>query len=336
MIKKGVLLVNLGTPDEPTWGGLRRYLNQFLTDRRVIDLPWFFRNLLFKGIVVPIRSRKVSKLYKELWIEEGSPLKVYGNRVTQGVQEELGSEYHVELAMRYQNPSIPSAIDRLTKHNVSEIIVFPLFPQYASATTGSIFEEVMRVVSRKELIPSVQMINSYYNHPEVISLYAEKAKKYNLEEYDHFVFSFHGVPKRYLKKENNYCQCNTVCCQSIGAENQFCYSAQCHQTAFLIAQELGIPKDRMTISYQSRFGPEEWIQPYTDKVLEEQLEKGNKNILCFSPAFVADCLETTIEIGVEYKEEFVHDGGERLDLVESLNDDPKWIRAIASIIKKHS
>jgi len=333
MTRKGVLLVNLGTPDSPTWNGLRTYLNQFLTDRRVIDLPWLFRNMLFKGIVVPIRSRRVSKLYQRLWLKEGSPLKVYGQNVAKGVQEKLGSDYQVELAMRYQNPSIQSALQKMRDGNVSEITVFPLFPQYSSATTGSIFEEVMRIIKKKELIPSIRFINSYFDHPSMISLYAEKARKHDLNSYNHFIFSFHGVPKRYLKKENNYCECNGSCCQLIKEENQFCYSAQCHSTAFAIAKELNIPKEKYTISYQSRFGPEEWIQPYTDKVMMEQLEKGNKNILVFSPAFVADCLETTIEIGFEYKEEFMHNGGERLDLVESLNDDPRWINTIEELVK---
>lgn len=333
MNKKGILLVNLGTPDSPSWGGLRSYLSQFLTDRRVIDLPWLFRNMLFRGIVVPIRSRKVAKLYQELWTDEGSPLKVYGQRVAKGVQELLGDEYVVELAMRYQNPSIESALDKLKEAYVSEVIIFPLFPQYASATTGSVFEEVMRILKQKELIPTVKMINSYYDHPDVIKLYADKARKHNLEDFDHFIFSFHGVPQRYLKKENDYCKCDGQCCLTIEPANQFCYSAQCHATAFAIAKELQIDADQMTVSYQSRFGPEAWLQPYTDKVLEEQLEKGNKKILCFSPAFVADCLETTIEIGDEYKEDFMHAGGEQLDLVESLNDDPRWMQAIVDIVK---
>jgi ferrochelatase len=333
-MKKGVLLVNLGTPDAPTWNGLRTYLNQFLTDRRVIDLPWLFRNMLFKGIVVPIRSGRVSKLYQRLWTPEGSPLKVYGKRVEAGVQERLGEDYAVKLAMRYQNPSIRSAIDELIAQKVSEIIVFPLFPQYASATTGSIFEEVMNILKKKELIPNIRFINSYYEHPAVIDLYAEKARKHDIVDYDHFIFSFHGVPKRYLKKENNYCKCDGQCCRQISDANQFCYSAQCHHTAFAIAKQLGIPEEKYTISYQSRFGPEEWVQPYTDKVMEEQLEHGNKKILVFSPAFVADCLETTIEIGYEYKEEFMEAGGEKLDLVESLNDDPKWMDAIAEIVRE--
>lgn len=332
MAKKGILLVNLGTPDAPTWSGLRSYLSQFLTDRRVIDLPWLFRNMLFRGIVVPIRSRKVSKLYQQLWMEEGSPLKVYGKRLAKGVQDILGEEYAVELAMRYQNPSIEKSLDALRKQEVSEIVVFPLFPQYASATTGSVFEEVMRIMKKKELIPSIRFINSYYDHPDVIKLYADKARKHDLTKYDHFIFSFHGVPQRYLKKENTYCKCDGQCCLTMESGNQFCYSAQCHASAFAIAKELNIPSDKMTISYQSRFGPEAWLQPYTDKVLEEQLEKGNKKILCFSPAFVADCLETTIEIGDEYKEDFIHAGGEELDLVESLNDDPRWMQAIADMV----
>lgn len=332
MIKKGILLVNLGTPDTPTYRGLRSYLNQFLTDRRVIDLPWLFRNLLFRGIVVPIRSGKVSKLYQQLWLPEGSPLKVYGQRVAAGVQDHLGTEYQVELAMRYQNPSIEKAITRLLDANVHEIIVFPLFPQYASATTGSIMEEVMRVLRKKEQIPNLRLINSYYDNETIISIYADNARRYNLEQYDHFVFSFHGVPKRYLKKENNYCQCNTICCQKIVPANQFCYTAQCNATAHAIAQNLGILPQNYTIAYQSRFGPEEWIQPYTDKVLEERIHKGEKKILVFSPAFVADCLETSIEISVEYKEEFLAAGGQLLDLVPSLNDDPRWMALIAELV----
>ncbi len=334
--KTGVLLVNLGTPDAPTWNGLRKYLSQFLTDRRVIDIPWLFRNMLFRGIVVPIRSAKVSKLYQRLWTEEGSPLKVYGYQVAEGVQKSLGDDFVVELAMRYQNPSIESAIEKLSKENVSEIIVFPMFPQYASATTGSVFDEVMRIVRKKELIPNVKFINSYYDNPALVNLFAEKAQKHDLDVYDHFIFSFHGVPKRYLKKENDYCKCDGQCCRTIESGNQFCYSAQCHATAFAIAEKLSIPEEKYTISYQSRFGPEEWLQPYTDKVMEEQLEHGNKNILVFSPAFVADCLETTIEIGYEYKEDFIDDGGERLDLVESLNNDPKWIEAVKDIVLEHS
>jgi len=254
-MKKGVLLVNLGTPNAPTKKGLKTYLNQFLTDRRVIDYNWPFRYLFFQGIIVPLRSPKVAKLYSKLWMDEGSPLKVYGQRVAAGVEELLGENYCVELAMRYQNPSIESSLKKLREQNVSDITVFPLFPQYASATTGSIFEEVMTLLRMREQLPNIRFISSYHDHPAVIDIYCRNAKKWDLDEYDHFLFSFHGVPERYLKKENSYCQCDGECCQSIVPENPMCYSAQCHGTAFAIAEKLGISKSKFTVCYQSRFGP---------------------------------------------------------------------------------
>ncbi len=333
MSKKGLLLVNLGTPDAPTWNGLRRYLSQFLTDGRVIDIPWLFRNILFRGIVVPLRSIRVAKLYKEVWTDEGSPLKVYGEKVADGVQNIMGDDYIVRLAMRYQNPSIEVGLKELIKENVSEIIIFPMFPQYASASTGSVHEEVMRILKKREIIPPLKMINSYFDHPEMIKLFADNARKHDIESYDHFIFSFHGLPQRYLKKESDFCKCDGQCCKTIQPVNQFCYSAQCHASAFAIAKELGISKEDMTISFQSRLGPVDWLKPYTDKVLEEQVEKGNKKVLVFSPAFVADCLETIMEIGIEYKEDFIEDGGEELDYVVSLNDNPRWMQIIADIVK---
>lgn len=331
-MKKGILLVNLGTPEAPTKKGLKTYLNQFLTDRRVIDMNWPSRYALFQGIIVPVRSGKVSKLYQELWMDEGSPLKVYGQRVAEGVQNTLGENYQVELAMRYQSPSIESALKKLRDNNVSDITIFPLFPQYASATTGSVFEEVMSLMRMREQIPNLRFISSYYDHPDIIKIYSDHARKYNLDNYDHFIFSFHGVPERYLKKENDYCKCDGQCCRTIIPQNNMCYSAQCHATAYAIAAHLSIPADKFTVSYQSRFGPERWLHPYTDEVLEQQVQKGNTRVLAFSPAFVADCLETTIEIGLEYKEEFIEAGGEQLDLVESLNDDPAWIEFIAKMV----
>ena len=334
--KKGVLIVNLGTPDSPNRGDVYTYLKQFLLDKRVIDIPWIFRNILVRGIIAPFRSGSSSKLYKRLWTEEGSPLKFYGVRVAEAVQEVLGEEYMVELAMRYQNPSIESALGKLLDANVSELIIFPMFPHYASASTGSVQEEVMRLLSKELAIPKLTVLNSYYDHPALIEVFSDRAKEYDLSSYDHFVFSFHGLPQRQLKKtgRNNECKCDGVCCTSINKKNQFCYSAQCHATAYAIMNNLGLDKEMCTISFQSRLGRDPWITPYTDKILEERLEHGEKKILVFSPAFVADCLETTIEIGYEYKEDFIEDGGEKLDLVASLNDDPKWINAIVQMIEE--
>ncbi|MEZ4992827.1 MAG: ferrochelatase [Saprospiraceae bacterium] len=332
--KKGVLLVNLGTPDAPSRGAVYRYLKQFLLDPRVIDYSWLPRNLLVRGIIAPFRSGSSAKLYQQLWTEEGSPLKFYGERVAAGVQELLGDKYVVELAMRYQSPSITSAIDRLMAKQVSEIIVFPMFPQYASATTGSVHEEVMRVLSKKESIPNVRMINSYYDYEPMINIYADNARQFDLDSYDHILFSYHGLPQRQLRKADdfNHCLQSEGCCQSISAVNQFCYSAQCHATTRAIAGELGLTSDRYTTTFQSRLGPEVWAQPYTSAVIEEQAKAGTKRLLVFSPAFVADCLETIIEIGHEYQEEFEKMGGEKVDLVPSLNDDPRWIKVVAELV----
>lgn len=335
-MSKGVLLINLGTPDSPSRKDVYKYLKQFLLDPRVIDYSWLARNALVRGIIAPFRSKSSSDLYKRLWTEDGSPLKYYGEKVAAGVQNVLGDGYEVELAMRYQSPSIENAFLRLKEKNVSEITVFPMFPQYASASTGSAHEEVMRVVSNEWIVPNLKFINSYYNDHRVVKLYADKARKYDLTSYDHFVFSFHGIPVRHLTKadHNNYCQKVKDCCLTMCDKNQFCYSSQSYATAFAIADELGFARDQYTISFQSRLGKEVWTQPYTSDVLEHCAEKGMKRILVFSPAFVSDCLETTIEILYEYQEEFVEAGGEKLDLVESLNDDPAWIKIIAEMVQE--
>jgi len=333
---RGVLMVNLGTPDSPGRYDVYRYLKQFLLDKRVIDIPWIFRQLLVRGIIAPFRSGSSGKIYKKLWTKDGSPLKYYGYIVADGVQKLLGDEYHVELAMRYQNPSLDSAIDKLMKANVDEIIVFPMFPQYASASTGSVFEEVMDIMGKKLAIPKIKIINSFCDDERVMNVFVKNAKKMNLEDYEHFVFSFHGIPHSQLRKTdtNNHCLKNENCCQTLTEKNRFCYSAQCYKSAQLIAKGLGLSEEQYTVSFQSRLGPDKWTQPPTPDTLEDLQEKGIQNVMIFSPAFVADCLETTIEIGDEFHEEFMERGGEKLDLVESLNDDPDWIKAITEIIKE--
>lgn len=336
--KKGVLIINLGTPDDPSRGAVYRYLKQFLLDPRVIDYSWLPRNLLVRGIIAPFRSGSSAKLYKQLWTEEGSPLKVYGERVAAGVQDLLGEEYIVELAMRYQSPSISGAIDRLTAQKVSEVIIFPMFPQYASATTGSVHDEVMRIFRKKDIIPNIRMINSYYDYQPMIDIFADNARKFDLDSYDHILFSYHGLPQRQLRKADdfNHCLQSPNCCQSISSTNQFCYSAQCHATTRAIAKTLQLSAEQYTTTFQSRLGPEAWVQPYTSATIEELAKNGAKRILVFSPAFVADCLETIIEIGTEYQEEFEEMGGEKVDLVPSLNDDPRWIRIVADLVLEQS
>ena len=331
----GVLLINLGTPDDPSRSAVYRYLKQFLLDPRVIDINPVSRNLLVRGIIAPFRSGQSAKLYRQLWTEKGSPLKFHGESLVQQVQKLLGNEYVVELAMRYQSPSIESAIQKLMRAGVSRIKVFPLFPQYASASTGSAHEEVMRVLMAQQIIPEAEFVNSYPTWQPMIDLFVANARRYDLSGYDHFLFSYHGLPQRQLRKADqfNHCLQSADCCRTLTPVNQFCYSAQCHATTQAIVDQLGFRPEQYTLCFQSRLGSDPWVQPYTSEVLEALAKKGKKRLLVFCPAFTADCLETTVEVTVEYREAFLHMGGEQLDLVESLNDSPAWATAIAERLR---
>lgn len=336
MGKKGVLLVNLGTPDSPEVGDVKRYLDQFLMDERVIDINAFSRTVLVKGAIVPLRSPKTAKLYKEIWDENGSPLYYYSKIQAAMVQEQLGPDYHVELAMRYQNPSIQSALSKMKAGLVESIQVIPMFPQYASASTGSVIQLVMELVSKWQTIPTISFVNSFHDNPGMIATFAANARAYHPETYDQILFSFHGLPERQLVKcdhSQSHCLQSADCCQTLTDVNKFCYSAQCHDTARLIAAELQIPAGKYSVCFQSRLGKDPWVQPYTSDVLHQLAEQGKKRLLVLCPAFVADCLETLYEVTVEYGEEFRKLGGEEVQLVPSLNDQPQWISALTDLIK---
>jgi ferrochelatase len=334
--KKGILLVNLGTPNSPAVSDVRKYLDEFLMDPRVIDINPVGRTLLVKGIIVPFRAPKSAKSYQAIWTDEGSPLMVYGKRVQSMLQDKLGDDYEVELAMRYQNPSIESALNEFLKKKIFDIKVIPLFPQYASATTGSVHEKVMEVVSKWQIVPKIEFINSFYDQPKMIETFAEIGKDYVKDNYDHILFSFHGLPIRQLIKgdvDKNHCQKVNDCCKKLTENNKYCYSAQCYQTAYRIAEKLNLDEKEYSIVFQSRLGRDPWIQPYASEVIEKLAKEGKKRILVFCPAFVADCIETIFEISVEYQEEFEHAGGEKVQLVPGLNDHPMWIEALADLAK---
>lgn len=335
MAKTTVLLINLGTPDSPEVPDVRSYLRQFLNDPRVIDIPWLARKLLVNLIIVPFRAPKSAKVYRQLWTEKGSPLLFYGKRVKTLLQEKLGGDYEVELAMRYKNPGIPEVLDRVRKSNPSRIIILPLFPQYASASTGSALQEVMDVVRHWWVIPGLSFISQYWDHPGYIRAFAEKGRVYDWRDYDHVLFSYHGLPVRQVDKVYNDGLCGDRDCEhEVTGENQFCYKAVCYGTTRLLAGALGIPEDKYTVCFQSRLD-KNWLEPFSDKVVVEQAKKGAKKLLVFSPAFVADCLETTIEIGHEYQQLFKEHGGETLQLVESLNDHPLWIETLEDLVRRH-
>lgn len=333
----GILLVNLGTPDSPAVSDVRKYLKEFLLDPRVIDIPAIPRNLLVRGIIAPFRAPKSAKTYKAIWTENGSPLMYYSQQMARLLQEQLGTDYIVRLAMRYQSPSIAAVLGEMEKLQLQKIRIIPLFPQYASATTGSVHQEVMAVIQKWQTIPDLEFINSYADHPGMISTFVAQASTFDLKAFDHVLFSFHGLPVRQLEKAdfNNHCQQQKNCCEVLCSANSRCYGAQCHQTAHLIAAQLGLSRDQYTVCFQSRLGKTPWIQPYASETIDELAHAGKKRLLVFSPAFVADCLETIFEIGVEYQEEFEKAGGEKIQLVPSLNDHPMWIKALADLSVQH-
>ncbi|MTI32198.1 ferrochelatase [Xanthovirga aplysinae] len=336
--KIGVLLVNLGTPDSPSVPDVRKYLREFLMDKRVIDIPFINRWMLVNLIIAPLRAPKSAKVYQQLWEDRGSPLMYYGEDVRKAVQDSLGEEYVVSLAMRYQNPSIQKGLNDLRERLVSQIIVIPLFPQYASATTGSVMEKVMEIIHNWENIPSLKFISNFLEEEKFIETFCRNARKYMEKiKFDHFLFSYHGLPERQVKKAScgNYCQLNEKCCSVYHQKNQFCYRAQCFQTTRLLVEALNIPEEKYTVAFQSRLGKDPWIQPYAEDVIKTLAQNGKKKVLAFSPAFVADCLETTVEVGNEFKEIFEEAGGEHWQLVESLNNHPLWIECLKDMVLKN-
>ncbi|MCY4780955.1 ferrochelatase [Sphingobacterium sp. UT-1RO-CII-1] len=329
---KGVLLVQLGTPDAPTTSDVRRYLTEFLMDPRVMDISKLGRTLLVKGVIVPKRAPQSAATYRTIWDEEtGSPLMYYSELQRDLLQAELGEDYHVELAMRYQNPSIESALKKMEGMFFESIRVIALFPQYASATTGSVIDRVMELMRSWQYFPEVSFVSSYCDDDEMVGVYAEHGRKHDIDSYDHILFSYHGLPVRQLGKvdPSGNLKCPDFGCESCQVEKKpHCYLSQCYATTRAIVKKLNLSKERYTLCFQSRLGKTPWIQPYTSDTLRVLAEKGVKKLLVFSPAFVADCIETLDEILVEYADEFKALGGEEVAMVESLNDDPKWINVL--------
>lgn len=326
----GVLLVNLGTPTSPHPNDVYRYLIEFLTDARVIDMPWWKRQLLVRGTIVPKRYRQSAEAYQAIWTKEGSPLLVYGNKVKEALQQALGEGFLVELAMRYQEPSLSKGIAKLMQERVDSLLILPLFPQYASATTGSIHQRVMELLRHYAIIPQVTFVNQFAEHPRMIEAISAIAKGHISQKYDHYLFSFHGLPEKQIREadKKGHCLQSKSCCETFSS----CYSAQCHATMRAILKSLSIPSNRSSICFQSRLGKDPWLQPYASDVINSLAKKGAKKVLVFCPSFVCDCLETTYEFGVDYAREFAHSGGEKLDLVPGLNDHPLWIQALHELV----
>ena len=337
-MKTGVLLIQLGTPNSPSTSDVRTYLTEFLNDPRVIDIPWLARKILVNGIIVPFRAPKSAKIYKELW-ENGngkSPLLTHTEAVQKLVQERFAStDVTIEMAMRYQNPSMDDVLERMRKANYDQLIILPLFPQYASASSGSAIAKAMSIISKWWVIPEVKIVNQFWDNEGYIDSIVDRAKSFDWKEYDHVLFSYHGLPERQVDKVyggSNLCS-DQPCESEMNEANKFCYKATSYATTRLIAEKLQIPEEKYTVCFQSRLD-KKWLTPFSDKVVEEWGRKGAKKLLVFSPAFVADCLETIIEIGGEYQEIFEENGGDKVQLVPSSNDHSRLIDCLVSLINQ--
>ncbi len=312
-MKIGVLLVNLGTPDKPTTSAVKKYLKEFLSDPRVIDLPRLSWLPILNGIVLPRRSPKVAKLYQQIWTEQGSPLLAISRQQQQAIQDYFhnqGKNVIVELGMTYGSPSIDSAVTNLLNQDIEKIIVLPLYPQYSSTTTAPVFDAFSRALQKHKKLLPFEFIHSYHNHPLYIKAITESIK---LEESEHLLFSFHGIPKRYAE------------------EGDF-YAEHCRETAKLVAQQLGLKEGEWTLSFQSRFGKEEWLKPYTDHVLENYPQQDIENIAVICAGFSVDCLETLEEIAVENKEIFCKNGGKSYRYIPALNATQAHIELLTALI----
>ena len=333
--KKGLLLINVGTPEGTSPEQVKEYLAEFLMDPYVIDVPYLVRWLIVHGSVLRKRPAASAEAYQKIWTVKGSPLKVASQDLAIELQKELGEGWVVDFAMRYQKPSIREVLERFHAQGVSQIQVLPLYPQYSLAATETSIQWSMK--QAQEISPEMKLsfIRPFYHDPLFIRAFEWNVRKAMQEfSYDHVLFSFHGLPERQVKKVNpgrNECLAHSQCCAQMNEKNKDCYRAQCFETTRLLAQALGLSSEEYSVGFQSRLGRTPWIRPYTDDLYRDLAARGVKKLLVVCPAFVADCLETLEEIQMRGKEEFVSLGGEDLRLVPSLNAEPVWVSAVARL-----
>ena len=316
--KIGILLTNLGTPDSPTSKSLKKYLNQFLMDKRVVDLPRALWIPILKLIILNIRPKKSAKLYDKIWTDEGSPLLAGSKKIIEKINKEFGDRFLIALGMRYGHPSIQQALRSFKDQKVSKILVFPLYPQAGSPTTSSTFDAVNNFLKKEPWIPHLRFISGYHDESNYIELLAESVEKsFSMNgRPEKLIFSFHGMPLRYLKNGDPY----------------YCFS---HKTARLVAEKLKLKDDEYDLAFQSRFGREEWLKPYIEDIILDYKKKSIKSLQIISPAFSVDCLETLEEIDIQYRKLFFDGGGQKFHYIPCLNDSKGHIKMIKKIIEKN-
>jgi protoporphyrin/coproporphyrin ferrochelatase len=330
--KRGVLLMNLGSPDSTEVKDVRKYLNEFLMDGRVIDKPYLLRALLVKGIIVPFRAPKSAEAYETIWTKDGSPLIVISKQLRDAVQQQ--AELPVEITMRYGNPTPESAFERLLERlpEMDEVVAVPLYPHYAMSSFETAVEHVKATHKKKKYGFALSFVKPYFKEPDYIEALAESIRPYlQRHEYDHILFSYHGVPARHILKGDitgKHCLQSAGCCSTPSPAHAYCYRHQCFTTTSLVTEKLSIPKEKYSISFQSRLG-KGWLEPFTDVRLEEMPKEGTKKLLVICPAFVSDCLETLEEIEMRGKETFIAAGGESYAMIPCLNTQPLWVNALS-------
>lgn len=328
---KGVLFVNLGSPDSTDPKDVKRYLDEFLMDERVFDFPYWLRSFIVKGIILNTRPKKSAEAYEKIWWEEGSPLIVLSERLKTAV--DALTSVPIALGMRYGNPSLKSGLEALREKGVTEVLLVPLYPQFAMATTETIL--VLAEELRQRYFPEMEFTNmpSFYNHPDYIRVLSESIQQeLQTKNWDHLLFSYHGLPERHIKKSDitqSHCKIDGSCCQTASEAHKYCYRHQCYETTKQVAAYLGLKPDSYSTSFQSRLGIDPWLKPATNKTINKMPENGIKNLAVVTPAFVSDCIETLEEIGIQAKEDFKAQGGEELHMVPCLNDDDAWVKVLA-------
>ncbi len=332
--KKGILLVNLGSPKSTEVADVKNYLDEFLMDERVIDYRWFFRALLVQGIILKTRPPKSAEAYKKVWTDEGSPLVVITKKIKEKLQRLV--EVPVEIGMRYSEPSIQTGIQNLVDKGVEEIVLFPLYPQFAMSTTETVIEKAKEVQDQFFKNIKINYVAPFYNRDIYIDCLAESIREKLPENFDVLQFSYHGVPERHIYKTDptKTCKIGDCCFKDENPSHKFCYRHQCFRTTELVRQKLNLPEDKVKVTFQSRLGKDKWIEPYTDETLENFPKNGVKNLAIVCPAFVSDCLETLEEISMEGKEEFIHSGGENFNYIPCLNDEDSWINVVKKLCEE--
>ena len=336
----GVLLLQLGTPDSPSTKDVRRYLREFLSDPRVIDLSALMRALLLNAVILPFRPRKASHAYQLIWTEEGSPLLIHTAHLTEAVRDHLGQRYVVEFAMRYKRPSIESAVARLMSSGCKRLVVMPLFPQYASASSGSAVAKTLDVVGAGWNVLDVSTISAFYDDPGYVRAVAAVTRPaLDTFDPDHILFSYHGLPEKHIRKSDlsgEWCLQSSACCETISEANRFCYRAQSYATTEGIVKELGLKPGMHSTSFQSRLAGQKWIEPYTDFVMPDLYDRGVRRLAVLTPSFTADCLETLEEIGIRGRAQWLGLGGTDFALISCVNASTAWAEAVASLVRLHS